>query len=198
MWYYNKYVNSMLSYSNTINEKLKYDELTKKMTDLGTSISIDNYLFKIMYYWYYNPSLNNKMTINDLVLFLEKEVFNNQDVLAFNNDMQKEIKKLKYFSDEKEINKKRDIKTLANILELDESNIEDILIYYNAKNNNVKLSIKEFLDFIKKDILSNPKYAGNFDKETLVNLEMLEKFTNQDLVNAEMDAKALGTLFGTD
>lgn len=195
---YNKYVNSMLSYSNTINEKLKYDELTKKMTDLGTSISIDNYLFKIMYYWYYNPSLNNKMTINDLVLFLEKEVFNNQDVLAFNNDMQKEIKKLKYFSDEKEINKKRDIKTLANILELDESNIEDILIYYNAKNNNVKLSIKEFLDFIKKDILSNPKYAGNFDKETLVNLEMLEKFTNQDLVNAEMDAKALGTLFGTD
>ena len=46
---YNKYVNSMLSYSNTINEKLKYDELTKKMTDLGTSISIDNYLFKIMY-----------------------------------------------------------------------------------------------------------------------------------------------------
>ena len=47
-------IDQVLCYSNTINEKLAYDELNKKFKDLGQNVEIDDYLIKLIYYNYYN------------------------------------------------------------------------------------------------------------------------------------------------
>ena len=74
-----KDVDDVLGYSNTINEKLKYSELVNKLKDLGTDTEIEDYLLKIIYYKYYNQNENNKMTFDELVKFVQNEVYSNQE-----------------------------------------------------------------------------------------------------------------------
>ena len=62
-------VKQALCYGNTINEKLKYNELLNKLSDLGTDVDIDEYLIKIIYYNYYNKDQNNKMTFEEFIKY---------------------------------------------------------------------------------------------------------------------------------
>lgn len=73
-------VDQVLGYSNTINEKLKYDEMVPKLNDLGSDTEVENYLLKIIYYKYYNSNEDNKMTFNEFVDFIQKDVLKQRKI----------------------------------------------------------------------------------------------------------------------
>ena len=93
----NNKIKSVLGYSNTINEKLPYNELNKKLQDFNSDVNIDDYLLKIIYYKYYNKDENNKMTFEQLIDFIESN-YNNENINdMINSDIKNNINKLKYF-----------------------------------------------------------------------------------------------------
>lgn len=195
----NNKIDEVLCYGNTLNEKLTYTELNNKLTDLGNDVTIDDDLLKIIYYHYYNPKENNKISLSELINFIENDVYQN-DKIANNLDseIKNNITKLSDFATIENINKKRTSNELANILGIDQSKIEDILIYYNSKNTNLELTLNEFVTFMNNDVLNNAIYSRGIDSTTKNNLTKLASFTNNNTIQKKLTSKEMSNLFGID
>lgn len=193
----NEKTDEVLGYGNTINEELHFNELNQQLKDLGSDVDVEEYLIKILYYKYYNKNENNTMTFNEFTNFINNEVYNNPKMSEkLDYGMRKDIDRLGNFTNSNSINKKRTASEIANILEIDESQIKDILIYYNSKNNNLKLSLNEFINFINKDVLTNPNYAKSIDTNNIESLNTLSKFTNKNTITKKMTSAEMANLFG--
>ena len=192
-------IDDVLGYGNTINEKLTYDKLNDKLNDLGSDVSVEDYLLKIVYYDYYNPERDNKITFNDFINFIEKEAYNNEKASKkIDAETKKDVTRLKNFVTVEAINKKRTASDIANILEIDKNKIDDIFIYYLSKNNDTKISINEFINFMNKDVLPNEKYAVKVNNENRNKLNTLSKFVDKQKIQTKMTSDEMSKLFGID
>ena len=190
-------VEEVLGYGNTINESLTYDKLNQKMIDLGTDTNVEDYLLKIIYYNYYNQDENNTISFNDFVKFVQEDVYKNENVSdKIDAETKTNIDRLSNFTNSTQINKKRTSAEIANILEINEEDVKDILIYYNSKNNDIKLSLNDFIKFMNKDVLTNEKYASKVDNNAKNSLNKLSKFTDVNTIQKKMTSKEMASLFG--
>ena len=65
----------MLCYSNTINQKLAYNELNAKFKELGQDTELDDYLIKLIYYNYYNKNTNDSMSLDEFIKFIKSDIY---------------------------------------------------------------------------------------------------------------------------
>lgn len=192
-------IDEVLGYGNTINEELKYDELNTRLTDLGSDVTIDDYLLKILYYKYYNKDEANEMTFNELITFIQNDVYKNSELSKkLDADTKSNIDKLKNFTSKELFNKKINSTKIANILGINKKQIDDILIYYNSKNNNLQISINDFIKFMNNDVLTNEKYSKKIDTNAKENLKKLSKFTDKNTIQKKMSSQEMAKLFGID
>ena len=192
-------IDQTLCYSNTINEKLAYDELNKKFKDLGQDTEIEEYLIKLIYYHYYNKDENNKMTLNEFVSFIKSDIYTNDDFSdKIDQDTRENLELLENFTTSSLINKKRSTKEIADILGMNEKDAENILIYYNSKNLETKMTIKEFVDFMLNDVANDKEYSSSLDSKTISKLKQLQKFTDVNNINKKMNASELSSIFGIE
>ena len=190
-------VDEVLGYGNTINQKLTYDQLNQKFNDLGTDTNVEDYLLKIVYYNYYNQDENNTISFNEFVNFIKQDVYSNEKIAKnLNEDTRKDIDRLSNYTNSDSINKSRTANEIASILEIDEQNVKDILIYYNSKNNNITISLNDFINFINNDVLTNEKYASKIDNNAKNSLNTLSKFTNINTIQRKMTSSEMANLFG--
>ena len=192
----NDNVDQVLGYSNTINEKLKYDEMVPKLNDLGSDTDVQDYLLKVIYYKYYNPNEGNKMTFNEFVNFVQNDVLKQDDMKnKIDEPTKNNIDRLKNFTTEENINKQRTASDIASILEIDEADVKDIFTYYNSKNNNLKLSINEFINFMNTQVLTDEKYAPEVDSQTRADLNKLSKYISKGSINKKITSSEMAKLF---
>ncbi len=190
-------VDEVLAYGNTINEKLTYDKLKEKLNDLGADVDVEDYLLRILYYDYYNPEKNNTLTFEEFVNFIEGVAYKNEKINnQINNEAKNNITRLKNFTTINSINKKRNSTDLANVLDIDKSKIDDVLIYYLSKNNNVQISVNEFIDFMNRSVLTNDKYSAKIDSQSRSKLNTLTKFTNKQTIQKKVTSNEMAQLFG--
>ena len=194
-----KKIDQVLCYSNTINEKLAYDELNNKFSELGQDVTIDNDLIKLIYYNYYNQDENNKMTLDEFIAFIKSDIYSNDN---FNNTLNKATKDnldlLENFTSPNLIEKKRSTKEIAEILGMNEEDANNILIYYNSKNLNTEMTIKDFVNFMLTDVANDPTYSSSLDKTTISKLKQLQNFTDLSKINKKMNATELANILGID
>ncbi len=195
----NSKVEEVLGYSNTINEKLTYDKLNSKLKDLGSDVTVEDYLLKIVYYHYFNHDNNNKVTFNEFIDFIEQEAYNNPKTNEkIDENIKKDITRLKNFVTNNNINRLRSKSEIASILEINEEDINDLLIFYLSKNNNAKLTLPEFVKFMNNDVLPNDKYSSKINSENKSKLQTLTKFVNVNTINQKMNSSSLAKLFNID
>lgn len=189
-------VEEVLGYGNTINEKLTYDKLNQKLSDLGTETNVEDYLLKIIYYNYYNQDENNTISFDEFVKFIQEDVYKNPDVAnKIDEETKTSINRLSNFTNSTQMNKNRTLSEIANILEMNEQDAKDILIYYNSKNNNIKISLNEFIKFMNQDVLTNEKYANKINNSAKNSLNTLSKFTNVNTIQKKMSSKEMALIF---
>ena len=189
-------VDEVLGYGNTINESLKSSELVGKLQDLGSDVTIEDYLLKIIYYKYYNPSENNTLTFDEMVKFIQNDVYNNPKMeKELNENLKNQISRLSNFTDKNLMNKQITGAEIAGILEIDKSKIEDILVYYNSKNNNLQITLNEFVNFMNNTVLKDNKYSKNINNEMRKSLKQLTKFTNKETLNKQLTSSEMANLF---
>lgn len=192
-------VSQVLGYGNTINEKLTYHELGEKLEDLGSDVDIEDYLFKILYYNYYNQTEDNTMTFQEFIDFIQTEVYNNDKISEeLDDETRQNIDRLSKFTAENTMNQLRTASEIAGILEIEPKDVEDVLIYYNAKHNTLKLSVAEFIDFINNDVLTDPQYADKITASNRDKLNTLAKFTNARTNDTKMSSADMANLFDMD
>ena len=195
----NEKIKDVLCYSNTINESLTYDKLNPKLKDLDSDTEVEEYLLKIVYYHYYNPKEDNKMSLDEFINFIKTTVYNNEDLEDnIDNQTRKDVNRLNNFSNVNNLNKKQSAKEIAELLSLDESLVNDIFTYYNSQNNTTKLTLQEFIKYMNNYILKDSKYSKSIDKETKDNLAMISKFTNKETISKKLSSKEMATLFNLD
>lgn len=186
----NEKLDSVLCYGNTINDSIKYDQMNDKLKDLGVNTNIEDYLVKLIYYKK-NTDETNTIGFNELITFINEEVYNNSDI-EIEQEQRDEVDKLSYFTDKDSINRARNINDLSNILGIDSSLIKDLIIYYNSVNVNTKISIQDLISFINENVINNSNY--DIDEETKSNIEMLDNLLNN--LDEEMTAEEISNLFG--
>lgn len=190
-------VSEVLGYGNTINQPFTYHELAEKLEDLDSDVDIEDYLFKILYYNYYNQTEDNTMTFYEFIDFIQTEVYNNDKMSdELDEETRQNIDRLAKFTTENSINQLRTSNEIAEILEIEKKDIEDVFIFYNAKHNNLKLTVAEFIDFINRDVLTDSEYADKIPQNNRDKLNTLSKFTNARTNDTKMSNSDMANLFG--
>lgn len=170
----NDKLTSVLCYSNTINEELKYNEMNNKFNDLGADTNIDDYLLKLIYYKYYTNE-DNKIDFNSLIKFIYDVVYKNKDY-AVDSKIKNDVATLSNFTNIDSINKLRSTKEIYNIMNIDESLLKDLFILYNSENESYKISLKDFIVFMNNNVINNKKY--NISNEVSNKIKMLYNVIN--------------------
>lgn len=189
-------VEEVIGYANTINERLTYDKLNQKLSDLEAKTNVEDYLLKIIYYKYYNQDESNTISFNEFVKFIQEDVYKNQNVSdKIDKETKAKIDRLANFTNSNQINKNRTASEIAKILEIDEEDVKDILIFYNSRNNNMKITLNDFIRFMNKDVLTNEKYVNKINQAARDSLNTLSKFTDINTIQKKMTSKEMAKLF---
>lgn len=192
-------ISEVLCYGNTINQKLKVDELPIKLQSLGSNTIIDDYLLRILYYNYYNKENNIKMSFSEFVSFIEENIYHNEKFNSqITDDMKTSLSKLNYFIYLDSINKPRISSDISNILGINEETVKSLYILYNADYVNTSMKINDFVNFLKNNVLTNDTYASLISNEQKITLEKIVPFMNKNTINSKLNAKELSNLFGID
>src|SRR5574344_156923 len=180
-------VKQVLCYGNTINEPEKYNEIKAKASDLGSSVDVEDYLLKTLYYHYYNQNEDNKMTLSDFVTFVQ------------NN-----IERISNFVISSKMNKELSKSELASILEIDESKIDKLFVLYGANKSdsslgqgvsNSTMTLNQFANFVKSDVLSG-EYASELSSSEIEKINQLATFSDKSIINKNITASDLAKLLG--
>lgn len=194
-----KKANQVLCYSNTINQKLAYNELNAKFKELGQDTELDDYLIKLIYYNYYNKNTNDSMSLDEFIKFIKSDIYTNPKLAsAITNDVKNNMTLLENFASKENVSKVRDSSEIASILGIGESEVNDLLILYNAKNINSKMTIADFVNFMLGTVVNNKTYASSIDNTTIASLKQLQPFTNKNNINRQMNQSEIASLFGFD
>ena len=194
-----KKANQVLCYSNTINQKLAYNELNTKFKELGQDTELDDYLIKLIYYNYYNKNTNDSMSLDEFIKFIKSDIYTNPKLAsAITTDVKNNMTLLENFASKENVSKVRDSSEIASILGIGESEVNDLLILYNAKNINSKMTIADFVNFMLGTVVNNKTYASSIDNTTIASLKQLQPFTNKNNINRQMNQSEIASLFGLD
>ena len=194
-----KKANQVLCYSNTINQKLAYNELNAKFKELGQDTELDDYLIKLIYYNYYNKNTNDSMSLDEFIKFIKSDIYTNPKLAsAITTDIKNNMTLLENFASKENVSKVRDSSEIASILGIGESEVNDLLILYNAKNINSKMTMADFVNFMLGTVVNNKTYASSIDNTTIASLKQLQPFTNKNNINRQMNQSEIASLFGLD
>ena len=172
------------------------------MDSSDSDIKLDSSMLKMLYYDYYTKGKIGKMTFHDFVTFLNNDVLTNESFKGeFDKDIVAQIDKLKIFSDKNELNKKRTSKELADIMDMNKEDIDKLFVFYFGKygnNSSQKMTLNDFVNFLKNDVASNKDYAKAFDEKTWGMIDTLAVFTDKDMVTTEKSIPQLASMLNID
>ena len=192
----NANVRDILCYSNTINLPLKSSDVNEKLQELDSDKYIDDYLLKIIYYHYYNSKEDNKITLDNLINFIKKDVYSNDKFnTSLDEEMQKDIDRLNNFSNKNNITKLRSQEEIMDVLDIDQNTLNKLLIYYHSLNQNIKLTSAAFIKFMNNNIVNNEEYNQNIDLNSYQNLV---KLTSDDVINSKFNYLEMASILNND
>ncbi len=189
----------VLCYGNTINEPEKYNELVAKINDLSSEkVETEDYLIKAIYYHYYKDVDAHEIALDDLVTFLQKEVFPNKNFAdSVSKDTVAKVDRFSNFTNQVKVNQPRTKQDIANILGVDSKKLDDVYVLYLSEQNiPTKLTLYEFAQFVTNDILSNSKYASMVTPAQRADLAKLRIFSNKNITDSPKTVAELSSIFG--
>ena len=189
----------VLCYGNTINEPEKYNELVAKINSLSSEkVETEDYLVKAIYYHYYKDVDAHEIALDDLVTFLQKEVFPNKNFAdVVSKDTVAKVDRFSNFTNQVKVNQPRTKQDIANILGVDSKKLDDVYVLYLSEQNiPTKLTLYEFAQFVTNDILSNSKYASMVTPAQRADLAKLKTFSNKNITDSPKTVAELSSIFG--
>ncbi len=174
-----KLLSDIMTY--TINKKsFTYQEISK-------IIGVDNNNAKNIYTLYVSSKNTTTLTPQQFVNFVLAH--KNDDMLKskITNNTIKDLNLVQTVMNSVINNKKYKSSELSSLLSMDKSNTDLLYGLYNSKyvNKNLKLSLKEFVNFILNDVITNKEYSSSFDNEKILKLNTVNGIMNNSLKNVE-------------
>lgn len=83
-------------------------------------------------------------------------------------------------------------------MEISENDVYNLFVYYYQDKVNVSLTIKDFVNFVNNEVLTNNDYSSNIPKSAKDALSTLNKFLDKNTITKSMNSTELSSLFGID
>ncbi len=193
----NSNIDEVLCYGNTINEPLNYKDVNAKLKDLGNDTNVEEDLLRIVYYNYYMQQ-SAKMTFEEFVNFIKTDVYNNENMSdSIDAKTRADIDRLSNFVSKDKINQKRDASALASIFEISEDEVNDLLIYYNSLNNNTRMSLEQFVNFMNNYVLKS-EYKDNVEAASQAKIKQISPYLNKEVLQTGLSYSQTAALFNMD
>lgn len=206
-------VASAANYSNTLGKQYDseeivdaIDELSKGIGNSGNSnyVEVDASLFNMLYFKYYGDE-PGKIKAGDFLSFLQKDVLSNPTFASYmGEDMNEYGDMLGSFANPKNLTKQQDAAALAEFFGMDKKQVSQLIMYYYSVNPDAgeklpELTIAEFIDFILKDVSTDPAYAPMFDEDAYAQMDaMTDVIASNPLGNNPLDAAGLAEMTTMD
>lgn len=173
------------------------DHTSKEIADI---LGIDQEQVESLFVLYNSKNINNKMTINEFVNFMNTDVLTNKTYSAsVTPAMKKDLQKVSKFINKNTITQKMSSNQISNLFQVDQKMVDSLYLYYTLNNNdNIKLTLNEFANFILNDVASKEEYANLLDAKTKQSLITLQTFSNKNIINTKMNSQELSSLMGMD
>ena len=171
----------MKSSNNNINYTYK---------ELSQIIGIDSNNIKNIYTLYVSNQNKTRITPQEFANFI---LTHKNDSALANNITKKTINDLKLVQSVMKgvmNNKKYNSNELSMLLGIDKEDTDLLYGLYNSKyiNNNPSISLKEFVNFLLKDVSQNREYSNNFTKEQISKLNTVNGIMNATINNTKYTA----------
>ncbi len=190
----NEDVKRIVCYDNTIGEQEKYDEIIAKANELSEmkisgmgantreKVEAEDYLVKAIYYFYYRGD-KHSMSLPEFARFVRDEVLTSEKFSGeVTNETRANVNRLTKFVIPEEAAKPRSRDEIAELLGVDVAKLDELYTLYYAKHpTGLRLTLNQFANFVKNDILTNPEYASMVTAEQRADLEKLLTFTDASL-----------------
>ena len=178
---------------NSINQK-------RTSGEIASILDIDKQSTDDLLTYYLSKNGNIKISLNDFINFMNKEVLNNKKYSSkIDKNARDNLNTLSKFTNKQTIKKKMTSKQMADLFGIEESLINELYKYYISVNDiDLKLTISEFSNFVLSDVVTNSQYSSSFDEEALQNINQLATFSNLSLINKSSSSSELSKLFGID
>ncbi len=155
--------------------------------DLSQIIGIDSNSAKNIYTLYVSNQNNTKLTPKEFVNFVLTH--KNDSTLAnkISDSTIDDLSLLQSVMNGVETNKKYNSNELSSLLNLNKDDLELLYGLYTSKyiNTNPSISLKEFVNFLLNDVVTNSEYASNFDEEQISKLNTVNGIMNNSLNNTK-------------
>lgn len=83
-------------------------------------------------------------------------------------------------------------------MEISENDVYNLFVYYYQDKVNVSLTIKDFVNFVNNEVLTNNDYSSNIPKSAKDALSTLNKFLDKNTITKSMNSTEMANLFGMD
>ncbi len=174
---------------NLLSDIMKYTINKKSFTyqEISQIIGIDTNNAKNIYTLYVSSKNNTTLTPQQFVNFVLAH--KNDDMLKskITNNTIKDLNLVQTVMNSVINNKKYKSSELSSLLGMDKNNTDLLYGLYNSKyvNKNLKLSLKEFVNFILNDVITNKEYSSSFDNEKILKLNTVNGIMNNSIKNVE-------------
>ena len=197
-----KISNTTKSDINRLENFITENQINKRRTasEIGKLLEIDEDKVKDILIYYSSKKDNVKITINDFINFINKDVLTDKKYSSnFDASSIEKLNTLSKFISKSTIQTKMTASQMANLFGLDENMAKDLYKYYASVSDiDIKMTLSDFSNFVLKYVLADENYSSSFDEATITSMKLLSTFSNVNTIKTEMTAEQLSVLFGVN
>ena len=169
--------------------------------DIANILEIDKNKINDILIYYLSKNNNTQISLNEFVNFMNKDVLTNEKYAKkIPSESRTKLKTLSKFTNKQTIQKKMTSNQMAELFGIDSNKMNELYKYYILINNNndTKITITEFSNFVLNNVINDSNYSNSFDNNTIQNIKLLSTFSNISTINKQMTSKELSNLFGIE
>lgn len=186
---------------DTLNNFTNISLANKKRTlkEIATTFKIEEDTVQDLLIYYNSLNTKTTMTVQEFVNFINNYLLKSKYKDQISKENLASLDSIKPFLDKNTLNKEINSNDMAKIIGKSGEDINNIYLYYIIKNEpKLKLTIKDYIDFVLNEVATNPNYQSSFNQDTVNKLNLLKNFTNQELLNTPLDIENMANLYGLD
>ena len=195
-------VRSAVSYPTLIGKESTADVLQKEIASLTDEFKLEPWMLRLIYYKYHNGERLPAVKAAGLIRFISDEIIPNPYFAQYiDEDLKGSADLMKSFSDKQTLTKEMTVKELSSFFDRSEDELKQLFVLYYAEQDDVKtdkITMPGFVDFIRKDILTNETYAAMIDKDMVSQIDRLADFTDKEKIQTPMTVAQMAEFLGTE
>ena len=144
------------------------------------------------------------MTLNEFISFIQNDIRGNETIASYmdgsgENDFSR-IDELARYTERNFILTKRSSADMAKILGISVSRAETVYTLYfgNAAADSFTMALPELLEYLQKNVLTNPEYAGSLPADAKAKLEQLSGLVQLSLSGKSLTSDEMARVLGMD